>query len=94
MITHSVFFKLRYPAGSPDADNFFLAARELSTIPGVQNFKDVRQTGKKNNYEYGLIMEFASQELYDQYNNHPLHTQFVERYWIPAVADFMEIDYE
>jgi hypothetical protein len=94
MITHSVFFKLKYPSGSVEADTFFAAAKELSSIPGVQNFKDVRQTGKKNSYEYGLIMEFASQGLYDEYNKHPLHVQFIERYWIPAVTEFMEIDYE
>ncbi|MBS1610400.1 MAG: Dabb family protein [Bacteroidetes bacterium] len=94
MITHSVFFKLKYPAASPKTGNFFAAAKELSSIPGVQNFKEVRQTGKKNNYDYGLIMEFNSQELYDQYNNHPLHTQFIEQYWIPGVTEFMEIDYE
>jgi hypothetical protein len=94
MITHSVFFKLKYPEGSVDADRFFSAARELFSIPGVQNFKVIRQTGKKNNYEYGLIMEFASQEIYDQYNSHHLHTQFVEKFWIPAVTDFIEIDYE
>lgn len=94
MITHSVFFKLKNTATSIEVKMFFDAAKELSAIPGVQNFKDVKQTGAKNNYEYGLIMEFTSQEVYDRYNDHPMHKRFVEKYWMAMVEDFMEIDYE
>ena len=39
-------------------------------------------------------MEFASEEDYQTYNEHPLHVQFVETRWIPEVADFIEIDYK
>mgnify|MGYP000846978527 CR=1 FL=1 len=94
MITHSVFFTLIYPLGSEEEHKFFKAAAELSQIDGVQNFKSLRQTGKKNNYDFGLSMEFTSQEVYERYNQNPLHLQFIENYWIPGVTDFMEIDYE
>ena len=39
-------------------------------------------------------MEFASQEDYQSYNEHPTHTQFVSGRWIPEVAAYMELDYE
>jgi len=94
MITHSVFFKLKYPHDSIQEQQFFSAAAELSGIAGVKNFKSVKQTGKKNNYDFGLIMEFDNEEIYKKYNENPLHTRFIEKYWIPTVADFMEIDYE
>ena len=94
MITHTVFFTLIYPLDSVEEHKFFKAAAELSQIEGVLNFKSLRQTGKKNNYDFGLSMEFNNSEIYEQYNRHPLHMQFIENHWIPAVTDFIEIDYE
>ncbi len=60
----------------------------------VKNFEALRQTSLKNNYDFGLSMEFASEEDYQTYNEHLLHVQFVETRWIPEVADFIEIDYK
>ncbi len=48
----------------------------------------------KNAFQYGLSMEFATDELYQQYNLHPAHVTFINEQWIPCVADFLEIDYE
>jgi hypothetical protein len=39
-------------------------------------------------------MEFANQQLYDQYSNHPDHTAFVQQRWIKEVEGFLEIDFE
>jgi hypothetical protein len=39
-------------------------------------------------------MAFADQQAYETYNNHSLHTAFIEKYWIPGVEDFLETDYE
>jgi hypothetical protein len=38
-------------------------------------------------------MEFSDQEAYETYNNHPIHTEFIQQYWIPGVEDFLETDY-
>jgi hypothetical protein len=94
MIRHSVIFKLKYPENSPEAKDFFVAAKKLANIAGVQNFQCLKQTSKKNNFEYGLSMEFATQQLYDAYTNHPDHTQFIQQYWLKYVDGFLEIDYE
>ena len=64
------------------------------SIPGVQNFESLKQTSKKNKFEYGLSMEFATQQLYDAYSSHPDHVQFIQQYWLNYVEDFLEIDYE
>ena len=66
----------------------------MATIPGVHNFKTFRETSKKNDFDYFFYMEFESQKDYDGYNQHPDHTQFVEKYWVKDVEKFMEIDYE
>lgn len=94
MITHSVFFKFNPPIDAAGIQKFFIAAKKLATIDGVEKFETLKQTSKKNNYEFGLSMEFANEDLYQQYNKHPLHVQFINEYWLPSVTEFMEIDYE
>jgi hypothetical protein len=92
-IHHAVFFKLKYPAGSESEHAFFAAAKHLATIPGVENFECLKQISKKNGFEFGLSMEFANQQSYDSYNNHPDHVAFIQEHWLKEVEDFLEIDY-
>lgn len=94
MIRHSVVFRFKPSVDSTAAHNFFIAAKKLATIPGVKNFESLRQISTKNNYDFGLSMEFANEDLYQQYNNHPMHAQFIKEYWLNYVEDFLEIDYE
>lgn len=93
MIRHTVVFTLTHPAGSDEESDFLQTAAVLRDIPTVRNFECLRQVSAKNNYAFGLSMEFASQGDYEIYNNHPLHVDFVQTRWIPEVTDFMEIDY-
>jgi hypothetical protein len=94
MIRHTVVFKLKHPAGSQLELEFLQAAQKLADIPVVENFECLRQISKKNNFDFGLSMEFQSMDDYQIYNSHPDHVRFVESCWIPEVSDFMEIDYE
>jgi Stress responsive A/B Barrel Domain len=93
MIKHTVVFSLKYSRDSPQEKGFLKAAALLAAIPGVKNFESLKQVSPKNNYDFGLAMEFASQELYDRYSSHPAHVQFIQQYWIDAVKEFLEIDY-
>lgn len=93
MIHHSVILKLKFPQGSAEEKSFLAAAQELSSVPGVTNFKVLQQTSTKNNFDYGISMDFASQQVYDAYCAHPDHVRFIEQYWVPCVQDFLEIDY-
>ncbi len=94
MIRHTVVFKLKHQAGSQKEIDFLVAAQKLENIPSVNNFECLRQISEKNNFDFGLSMEFTSTEGFQAYNNHPDHIQFVQTRWVPEVADFMEIDYE
>jgi hypothetical protein len=94
MIRHTVVFKLKHVKGSDGEKEFLTAIKKLSLIPGVQKFELLRQTGKKNNYDYGLSMEFESVKAYEAYSNHPDHNAFVQTYWLKDVSEFLEIDYE
>jgi len=94
MIRHTVAFKLIHPKDSPEEKVFLDAIVKLSAIPGVENLELLKQTSRKNNFEYGLSMEFASSKAYEDYNRHPEHIEFVKTFWIPEVSDFLELDYE
>jgi len=94
MIKHMVFFKLSYAKNSIEEKEFFSAAASLASIDGVQHFESLKQISNKNNFDYGLSMEFANEGLYKQYNEHPLHVEFIQDYWLPFVIDFIEIDHE
>ncbi len=94
MIRHTVAFRLRHPDGS-SAERDFLdtAQRVLPAIPGVQHFERLREVSRKNGFTFGFSMEFADQEAYDRYSNHPDHNRFVQERWVREVEEFMEIDY-
>ncbi|MEX2592678.1 MAG: Dabb family protein [Anditalea sp.] len=93
-IRHTVVFKLKHPKGSPEEQDFLAAAHQLASIPGVEKFESLKQISQKNNFEWGLSIEFANQTVYDQYNHHPYHVDFVEQRWLKEVEDFLEIDYQ
>ncbi len=94
MIQHSVIISIKENLDDIRLKQFFKAAQQLTKIPGVINFKSWKQVSKKNTFQYGLSMEFATHEQYQQYNLHPVHVAFINEQWIPCVADFLEIDYE
>lgn len=93
MIRHTAVFRLKHAPGSPQEANFLDAQRTLGAIPGVEKFEVLRQVSVKNDYSFGVSMEFADQGAYDDYNSHPAHVAFVRDRWLPEVAAFMEIDY-
>jgi len=92
-IRHTVVFRLKWAAGSPEEGAFFRATEALASIPQVQQFERLRQVSTKNNYTFGLSMQFADETAYAGYNRHPVHLSFVRDHWIPEVEAFMEIDY-
>lgn len=94
MIRHSVIFNLKVFPNSAEEKQFFAAAKKLADIEGVQQFEVLKQVSKKNNFDFGLYMEFDNQQSYDAYSSHPAHVQFIQDYWLQYVEDFLEIDYE
>ena len=93
-VRHTVAFSLEHAPGSPEEAGFLAAAARLSEIPGVEEFEILRETSPKNEYHFGISMEFAGRAEYAAYNEHPDHVRFVEGRWLPEVREFLEIDYE
>ena len=94
MIRHTVVFKLKHRKDSKEEATFLDAACKLAYISGVRNFECLRQISKKNDYDFGISMEFNNMQTYDHYSNHPDHLNFVHNIWLKEVETFMEIDYE
>ena len=93
MIKHSVFFKLKVKGNALSEADFLSEAMKLATIPKVNNYEIVKEVSPKNEFQYGLYMEFDSEADYQFYCEHELHVNFVENIWIPNVEQFQEIDY-
>jgi hypothetical protein len=93
MIRHTVAFRLKYPKGSKEEAAFLSAAKKLAAIPGVRKFEVLRQVSPKNEYAFGLSMEFGDSQVYDGYDRHPDHVAFLRDRWVPDVAAFLETDY-
>jgi heme-degrading monooxygenase HmoA len=92
-IRHTVALTLRHPEGSEQESAFLEAAAALANIEGVEAFEVLRQVGTKNDFRFGISMEFADRQAYDAYNAHPAHVRFVEERWAAEVSDFLELDY-
>ena len=94
MIRHTVAFKLKHQKGSREESEFLDAAKELASIPIVKKFECLKEIGEKNDFEFGLSMEFESMVEYNGYKVHSKHIRFVEDIWVLEVVDYIEIDYE
>jgi hypothetical protein len=92
-IRHTVAFVLVHPPGSGGERDFLQAAERLATIPGVEAFEVLAEVSPKNDYRFGISMEFANRAAYEGYNAHPDHVRFVRDRWLSEVSDFLEIDY-
>ncbi len=94
MVRHTVLFTFKQSVDSIQQKDFFNAAQKLAAIPGVRNFELLKQTSKKNKFDFGISMEFDDQRLYERYNHHTVHQLFIQQYWLKNVEDFLETDYE
>jgi len=92
-IRHTVAFALVHAPGSDEERDFLETATQLAAIPGVEAFELLDEVSPKNDYRFGISMEFADQAAYDRYNNHPDHVRFVQDRWLPEVREFLELDY-
>jgi hypothetical protein len=92
-IRHTVAFTLTQPAGSDEETDFLQTAERLAAIPGVEAFELLAEVSPKNDYRFGISMEFADRDAYERYNEHPDHVRFVQERWLSEVKDFLEIDY-
>ncbi len=92
-IRHGVVFSLKHAEGSDEEADFLRANAALVSIPGVEAFELLAEVSPKNDYRFGISMEFADRAAYERYNEHPDHVRFVRKRWLSEVSEFLELDY-
>jgi hypothetical protein len=92
MIRHTVAFRLRHSAGSPEEAALPAEARGLANIPGVENSSSSAAECQEL-LPLRLLDGVRRPAVYDGYNIHPFHVAFVRDRWVPEVEEFLEIDY-
>lgn len=93
MMIHMVTFTLHAGKDNEQAEAFLKDSRQLLIeIPGVENFKVLRQVSVKNDHDYGFSMEFADRAAFEAYNVHPIHARYVAEVWESQVSSFQETD--
>lgn len=91
-IRHSVVFRLAHAEGSAAQTDFLAAIAALRAIPAVEEFELLREVSPKNDFQFAVTMEFADQSMYEAYNAHSDHVDFVANRWVSEVVDFLEVD--
>jgi hypothetical protein len=84
MFSHVVIFWTE-PAQTDAADEVLANAKKyLTSIPGILNFHAGKMARSHRDvvdqsYQVALNIRFASKQAQDDYQDHPLHLEFVEK---------------
>jgi hypothetical protein len=88
------------PANPNAADELIAGAtRHLKIIPGLTHFHVGKMVGSHRpvvdqSYQVALNTEFADKKTQDDYQVHPQHLVFVEKYVKPLVKKVVVYDFE
>lgn len=99
MFSHVVIFWTD-PANPKAADDLMAGAeRYLKPIPGATHFHIGRMAPSHRpvvdqSYQVALNITFPSKKAQDEYQVHPLHTEFIEKVFKPACKKVVVYDFE
>jgi hypothetical protein len=94
MINHVVLFKFRKSLTSKEIQHLFEQIQKLSQLfPGIQNFSwgpNNNNEGLSQGFDYGLFLQFDSEETRTKYATHPLNAEISEKIVAPALENGLE----
>jgi hypothetical protein len=99
MFSHVVIFWTN-PDNPRAADELIAGAEKyLRPIPGVTSFQIGRMVPSHRDvvdqtYQVALNLQFASKQLQDDYQVHPMHLEFVEKAFKPNCRRVVVYDFE
>ena len=99
MFSHVVIFWTD-PAQPQAADEVIAGAEKfLKPIPGIQHFHIGKMASSHRpvvdqTYQVALNTVFANKKAQDDYQVHPLHLEFVDKYVKPFVKKVVVYDFE
>jgi len=75
----TVFFNLKYPVGSPEANKVLRYAQEnLTQIPGVADFQILKQVDAESGYQYRMTVLFPDKASYEFFKGHVIRKRVFE----------------
>jgi hypothetical protein len=82
---HTVFFWLNDSATMEDRAHFEEGLEELGKTPSIAEYYYGKPAGTPrsvvdNSYDYAWIVHFTSAEAQDEYQEDPVHLEFIEKY--------------
>ncbi len=99
MYSHVVIFWTD-PANPRAAEELLAGAKKyLAPIPGVLSFHVGKMAPSHRSvvdqsYQVALNLQFATRKAQDDYQEHPLHLEFVEKVFQPACKKVVVYDFE
>jgi hypothetical protein len=99
MFSHIVIFWTK-PEVPNAADELLAAAKKyLQGLPGILQFHAGRMVPSERpvvdqSYQVALNMTFATKQAQDDYQMHPQHVEFVERFFKPLCSRALIYDFE
>jgi heme-degrading monooxygenase HmoA len=83
-LCHHVLFWLNNPDNMEESEKFEKAARKLQQIPSIKAFHLGRPAPVTprpvvdDTYTFSLVIFFDDQADHDEYQEHPIHQQFIQ----------------
>lgn len=93
-IHHVLIFNFKNEISETDQQSFLEGMKTLETISGISNFEISKQIHANTKFKYILAMDFDSDESYQAYIQHPQNREFVKKFWLVMVDDYLVIDNE
>jgi len=98
MIIHIVLFWLDKPYDK-NRDLFLEGVKKLANIPGVLEFRCGKPVPSPRgvvdeSFAVGISMTFENQAVADQYQNHPIHLEFVNQFAKPMARRTVVYDWK
>ena len=94
MLRHAVGVNLKYEKDDPRVKEFFQAAKKaLATIPQVKAYTHYVVTNPDCDYQYGFVLDFESEETWNEYNENPENLVFSEKYWDKDFAGYIYFNF-
>jgi hypothetical protein len=96
MIRHVALFRLTEDAPADTArsleEGLFLLAQ---TIPQIERYDYGADLGlREGNFDFGVVADFADDEAFRTYVNHPDHQAFLQERLSPVLAERVSVQFE
>ena len=92
-VEHIVEFNAPDLSADEVADLLALGTKQLGAVPGVRDVRTGEAAAADARYRFSWFIRFASAEVIDSFNKHPLHVAFADDHFRPVAADRLTTNY-